>query len=440
MTTPVADVNGDGTLAHASALQEAYDMLHLAPALQEAYDMLHLAPPDEPPRRRTLQEAYDLQVAEDVDSTAAESPCMGLKRSAAQLAVADDNGSGMLHLAPPDEPLRRRTLQEFLDIVSTAAESPCMGLKQSAAQRQLAVADDNGSGMLHLAPPDEPPRRRTLQESYDLQVAEAVDSTAAESPCKKQKRKKIAVGDDDEEEEVKDAALMIHVEKCLARLRKSISPATIANNMYATALEFLAAQLAAAANTKTDEVHSIVPMNQEEWRILCAKWLQHTMLILGLKPPNPAEGSNFWHVRAACTRETLKQAAELVIRVMKQGDVVFDENEDLAAAPNEPPRRRGQHEEMAMDAEPRPAKKHKLSLPDGVTLREFVLLAEPASLALGASATAELRKLCRRGGLPSQRHDRAKAEEGKCTCGCRAPRLLLDRKDIQASTAMSAIS
>ena len=84
MTTPVADVNGDGTLAHASALQEAYDMLHLAP-------------PDEPPRRRTLQEAYDLQVAEDVDSTAAESPCMGLKRSAAQLAVADDNGSGMLH-------------------------------------------------------------------------------------------------------------------------------------------------------------------------------------------------------------------------------------------------------------------------------------------------------------------------------------------------------
>ena len=95
---------------------------------------------------------------------------------------------------------------------------------------------------------------------------------------------------DDEEEEVKDAALMIHVEKCLARLRKSLSPATIANNMYATALDFLAAQLAAAANTKTDEVHSIVPMNQEEWRILRAKWLQQTMLILGLKPPNPAEG------------------------------------------------------------------------------------------------------------------------------------------------------
>ena len=65
MTTPVADVNGDGTLAHASALQEAYDMLHLAP-------------PDEPPRRRTLQESYDLQVAEAVDSTAAESPCKGV--------------------------------------------------------------------------------------------------------------------------------------------------------------------------------------------------------------------------------------------------------------------------------------------------------------------------------------------------------------------------
>jgi hypothetical protein len=89
MTTPVADVNGDGTLAHASALQEAYDMLHLAPALQEAYDMLHLAPPDEPPRRRTLQESYDLQVAEAVDSTAAESPCKKQKRK--KIAVGDDD-------------------------------------------------------------------------------------------------------------------------------------------------------------------------------------------------------------------------------------------------------------------------------------------------------------------------------------------------------------
>ena len=155
-----------------------------------------------------------------------------------------------------------------------------------------------------------------------------LDTGAAD---KKKKRKKIVVGDD-EEEEVKDAALMIHVEKCLARLRKSLSPATIANNMYATALEFLAAQLTSAASTKTDEVHSIVPTNQEEWRILFAKWLQQTMLILGLKPPNPAEGSNFWHVPAAYTRETLEEAAELVIRVMKQGDIFFDEDEDLAAA------------------------------------------------------------------------------------------------------------
>eukprot|EP01043_Picozoa_sp_COSAG02_P026880 COSAG02_NODE_1560_length_11925_cov_4.963386_11_plen_57_part_00 len=46
----------------------------------------------------------------------------------------------------------------------------------------------------------------------------------------KKKRKKIVVGDD-EEAEVTDAALMINVEKCLARLRKSLSPATIANGM-----------------------------------------------------------------------------------------------------------------------------------------------------------------------------------------------------------------
>ena len=177
-----------------------------------------------------------------------------------------------------------------------------------------------------------------------------LDTGAAD---KKKKRKKIVVGDD-EEEEVKDAALMIHVEKCLARLRKSLSPATIANNMYATALEFLAAQLTSAATSKTDEVHSIVPTNQEEWRILFAKWLQQTMLILGLKPPNPAEGSNFWHVPAACTRETLEEAAELVIRVMKQGEVFFDEDEDLAAAADKTQRDSDDEDEVRENPGARP--------------------------------------------------------------------------------------
>lgn len=46
----------------------------------------------------------------------------------------------------------------------------------------------------------------------------------------KKKRKKTVVGDD-EDAEITDAALMINVEKCLARLRKSLSPATIANGM-----------------------------------------------------------------------------------------------------------------------------------------------------------------------------------------------------------------
>ena len=46
----------------------------------------------------------------------------------------------------------------------------------------------------------------------------------------KKKRNKVVVGDD-EEAEVTDAALMINVEKCLARLRKSLSPATVANGM-----------------------------------------------------------------------------------------------------------------------------------------------------------------------------------------------------------------
>ena len=55
-----------------------------------------------------------------------------------------------------------------------------------------------------------------------------------------------------------------------------------------------------------------------------------TMLILGLRQPNPSQGSNFWHIPAAYARDTLEEAAELVIRVMKHGDVYFDEDEDLA--------------------------------------------------------------------------------------------------------------
>ena len=38
-------------------------------------------------------------------------------------------------------------------------------------------------------------------------------------------------------------ALMIHVEKCLSRLRKSLSPATLANTQYAVALDWLSKQL-----------------------------------------------------------------------------------------------------------------------------------------------------------------------------------------------------
>jgi hypothetical protein len=45
-------------------------------------------------------------------------------------------------------------------------------------------------------------------------------------------------------------------------------------SQYGTALEYLADQLKSAAVSKTDQVHSIVPTSQEEWRILFAKWLQ----------------------------------------------------------------------------------------------------------------------------------------------------------------------
>lgn len=54
----------------------------------------------------------------------------------------------------------------------------------------------------------------------------------------KKKKKKVVVGDD-EEAEVTDAARMIHVEKCLARLRKSLSPATIANGMVRAKTAYL---------------------------------------------------------------------------------------------------------------------------------------------------------------------------------------------------------
>ena len=54
------------------------------------------------------------------------------------------------------------------------------------------------------------------------------------------------------------------------------------------------------------------------------------MLVLGIRQPNPAQGSNFWHIPAVYARDTLEEAAELVIRVMKNGDIFFDEDEDLS--------------------------------------------------------------------------------------------------------------
>ena len=41
------------------------------------------------------------------------------------------------------------------------------------------------------------------------------------------------------------------------------------------------------------------------------------------------QGSNFWSVPAACTRETLEESAELLIRVMKDGDSYYDDEEDM---------------------------------------------------------------------------------------------------------------
>eukprot|EP01043_Picozoa_sp_COSAG02_P076488 COSAG02_NODE_16276_length_1097_cov_0.976954_1_plen_70_part_10 len=37
---------------------------------------------------------------------------------------------------------------------------------------------------------------------------------------------------------------------------------------YGTALDYLAEQLKSAAATKTDQIYSIVPTSQDEWRIL----------------------------------------------------------------------------------------------------------------------------------------------------------------------------
>jgi len=64
----------------------------------------------------------------------------------------------------------------------------------------------------------------------NVHCSNIVTACAQDVGDKKKSRKKVVVGDD-EEAEVTDAALMINVEKCLARLRKSLSPATIANAM-----------------------------------------------------------------------------------------------------------------------------------------------------------------------------------------------------------------
>jgi hypothetical protein len=61
----------------------------------------------------------------------------------------------------------------------------------------------------------------------------------------------------------------------------------------------------------------------------CPPALQ-TMLVLGIRQPSPGQGSNFWHIPAVYARDTLEEAAELVVRVMKNGDIFFDEDEDLA--------------------------------------------------------------------------------------------------------------
>ena len=157
----------------------------------------------------------------------------------------------------------------------------------------------------------------------------------------KRKPKRLAVGEE-EAAEVGAGALMIHVEKCLSRLRKSLSPATLANTQYAVALDWLSKQLKdgtlplpflqtqstnslypsdtsnhsnrigsgldgsgyhlsleclflllpTAAATKKDARHAIVPTSPEEWRILYAKWLQQAMLVLGLLPPDAAKVTN----------------------------------------------------------------------------------------------------------------------------------------------------
>lgn len=52
------------------------------------------------------------------------------------------------------------------------------------------------------------------------------------------------------------------------------------------------------------------------------------MLILCIQPPDQTNGFNFWHIPAFINGKTIEEEAELVDRVMKRGDIYFDDDDD----------------------------------------------------------------------------------------------------------------
>ena len=146
--------------------------------------------------------------------------------------------------------------------------------------------------------------------------------------------KKIMVGDDPEELASQGLLpLLSDVERCLGRLRQSLSAVSTQSALFAAGCDWVAELMRSASAAKTDGIDfAIVPIVKEDWQFLDAKWLQQLLLILGLSPPNKAAGMLFWRIPPAVDGERLLELAEFTVRVIKQGDTYAADEHDEEVA------------------------------------------------------------------------------------------------------------
>eukprot|EP01052_Picozoa_sp_SAG31_P008099 SAG31_NODE_400_length_16240_cov_5.159098_8_plen_820_part_00 len=142
--------------------------------------------------------------------------------------------------------------------------------------------------------------------------------------------KKLAVGEDPEAVAAAGLLpLLVDVEKCLGRLRKSLSEVTTSATAFASGCDWAANLMRDAHKEKApDADYVIVPLIRVDWQMLEYKWLQQLLLIVGLSAPNKSAGMLFWRIPHAVDSERLLELAELIQRVVKQGDTFAADEDD----------------------------------------------------------------------------------------------------------------